>query len=63
MNDGVERLLQRDDSEVTKPRLTDAERDYLMVRRAALIMELRGIDRILVEDGTLKEETLERRIR
>ncbi|MBK9272930.1 MAG: hypothetical protein IPM49_00110 [Flavobacteriales bacterium] len=37
--------------------------DYLEARRAALIMELRQVDRLLVEHRRLKHETLERRIR
>ena len=37
--------------------------EYLLLRRDALIMELRGLDKILITYGKLSRETLPRRVR
>lgn len=37
--------------------------DYLLARRAMVIMELRDIDRRLIQYGRLRQETLPRRVR
>ena len=65
MSEPFERLLRRD-SLYEKPSLfksPDVALDWMEVRRETLIKELRTIDKILVENGRLKEETLARRVR
>ncbi len=37
--------------------------DYLMARRAIVIMELRDLERRLIKRGRLRQESLPRRIR
>lgn len=61
---GVFRAIEREGGEtaVSAPEL-EAWLDYLEGKRDCLIMELRLTDRILVENGRLKRETLERRSR
>lgn len=49
--------------EVRVPTVQDEWLDYLQSKRDALIMELRAIERPLVQHGRLRNETLPRRIR
>ena len=60
---GLVRLLEPNGQTPAGDKLPGAFLDYLMARRAALIMELRQIDGVLVESGRLQHETLERRVR
>lgn len=51
---GVERFIQPAQDATIDP----ATVEYLEVRRRALIMELRGIERVLIRAGKLARETL-----
>lgn len=71
MSDSFERMLVRkeDDEQpaetqpASAPAPLGAWLDQLEARRDALIMELRGIDKTLIEYGRLKQETIPRRNR
>ena len=57
----ITRIAIRDDN--YKPPPVDEWLDFLMEQRAAVIQELRAIDRVLVKHGRIREETLEKRVR
>lgn len=51
------------DPEVQPPAMPDELLDYLQLKRDSLIMDLRAIEKLLVQYGRLRNETLPRRIR
>lgn len=56
-------LTQETAVPIPTPTTTNEWIDYLLARRSMVIMELRDLDRRLIQYGRLRQETLPRRVR